>query len=247
MASVGIDVTPALPKGRLLYAVGDIHGRADLLDELLHKIEADAAKSGGTWTRTLVFLGDYVDRGPGSREVIEILLGGLPRGFDAHFLKGNHEAILLDLLADPSRLGHWLINGGDKTLASYGVDCSSLGLRAAEPEAWREAFAAALPDSHLRFLENLELSVACGDYLFVHAGVRPGIPLDRQDESDLVWIRYDFLDHTESFGKVVVHGHTPVSEPTIRPNRIGLDTGAFFSDRLTALRLQDGSQRFLQT
>jgi len=239
-------VIPNLPAGELLYAVGDIHGRADLLADLLRQIEDDAAGRAAA-QKTLVFVGDYVDRGPDSRGVVEILLTGLPEGFHAHFLKGNHEALLLDFLADPRRLDHWLMNGGDATMTSYGVDIGQLESRAAAPEAWRDAFAALLPDDHLRFFERLTLQVAVGDYLFVHAGVRPGVPLDAQSESDLMWIRGEFLEHTEPFGKVVVHGHTPAREPAVRPNRIGIDTGAVFSGRLTALRLQNGEQGFLQT
>ena len=169
------------------------------------------------------------------------------RGFETHFLKGNHEAILLDFLAEPWRLDHWLLNGGDATMESYGVDTARLARLGAPPEVWRTAFAEALPEAHLRFFRSLKLSVSFGDYLFVHAGVRPGVPLAAQLEADLVWIRAPFLNHSEPFGKIVVHGHTPVREPVMRPNRIGIDTGAVFTGRLTALRLQDGSLDFLQT
>jgi serine/threonine protein phosphatase 1 len=238
---------PALPKGQLLYAVGDIHGRLDLLETLLDLIEADATEQTGVEQRTLVFLGDYIDRGPDSRGVVEKLIGGLPQGFDMHFLKGNHEAILLDFLEEAWRLDHWLLNGGDATMQSYGVDTARLARLGAPAEVWRQAFAEALPGAHLRFFKNLKLSVSFGDYLFVHAGVRPGVALGAQAEADLVWIRGPFLNYAEPFGKIVVHGHTPETAPVIRPNRIGLDTGAVFSGRLTALRLQDGARDFLQT
>lgn len=238
---------PTLPKGQLLYAVGDIHGRADLLGDMLLRIAADARASGEVERRTLVFLGDYVDRGPDSRGVVETLIGGLPQGFDAHFLKGNHEAILLGFLDDASRLEHWLMNGGDATMLSYGVDTERLDRLGASPETWRKAFAEVLPEAHLRFFKSLKLSVAFGDYLFVHAGLRPGVPLAAQSEADLIWIRAPFLDHAEPFGKIVVHGHTPGKEPVTRPNRIGIDTGACFTNRLTALRLKDDLRDFLQT
>jgi serine/threonine protein phosphatase 1 len=175
-----------------------------------------------------------------------MLLHRLPRGFDAHFLKGNHEALLLDFLEDPGSLDQWLANGAATTFASYGVDVAALVRARAAPETWRRALLAGLPEEHRRFYEHLELAVSFGDYLFVHAGVRPGVPLDAQDPHDLVWIRGEFLRSDAKFGKVVVHGHTPKPEPEIRANRIGIDTGAVFTNRLTALRLEDGSRRLLQ-
>lgn len=238
---------PALPEGQLLYAVGDIHGRSDLLAALLAAIAADAEGSATVETRTLVFLGDYVDRGPDSSEVVEMLISGLPPGFDAYFLKGNHEAILLDFLQDAPLLEHWLDNGGGATLASYGVDVDRLGRDRAPATAWRQAFAEALPVHHRRFLEGLGLMLSFGDYLFVHAGVRPGVPLDAQDPEDLIWIRGAFLRSRQNFGKIVVHGHTPVREPEICDNRIDIDTGAVFSGVLTALRLEGCTRRFVQT
>jgi serine/threonine protein phosphatase 1 len=236
---------PSLPQGQLIYAIGDIHGRSDLLALLLDKITADAAKCKDAKWRTLVFLGDYIDRGHDSARVVEMLLGELPQGFDAHFLKGNHEAILLDFLDDPSYLGQWLANGADATFRSYGMDLEELIRKGATPEVWRRAFLASLPEAHRDFFETLELAVAFGDYLFVHAGVRPGVPLEAQDPHDMVWIRAPFLQSDEDFGKIVVHGHTPAREPVIRANRIGIDTGAVFTDRLTALKLEDGSRKLL--
>ena len=236
---------PSLPQGQLIYAIGDIHGRSDLLALLLDKIAADAAHSKDAKRRTLVFLGDYIDRGHDSARVVDMVLGELPLGFDAHFLKGNHEAILLDFLDDPSYLGQWLANGADATFRSYGMDLEELIRKGATPEAWRRAFLASLPEAHRDFFETLELAVAFGDYLFVHAGVRPGVPLEAQDPHDMVWIRAPFLQSDEDFGKIVVHGHTPAREPVIRANRIGIDTGAVFTDRLTALKLEDGSRTLL--
>ncbi|WP_108683029.1 metallophosphoesterase family protein [Methyloceanibacter sp. wino2] len=239
-------MTTTIPDGQVVYAIGDIHGRSDLLTELLALIESDAAAA-GTAAKTLVFLGDYVDRGPDSRGVIELLSADLPPGFDTHFLKGNHEQFLLDFLDDPSSLDGWLRNGGEQTLRSYGVDIDGLQDRHAPPMAWREAFLEALPEAHLRFLTTLELKCVVGDYVFVHAGLRPGVPLDRQVPQDLLWIRHEFLDSEEPFGKIVVHGHTPERTPVVRPNRIGIDTGAVFSGSLTALRLENGTRAFLRT
>ena len=236
-----------LPEGQLLYAVGDIHGRLDLLEAMLGRIEADAQSSGHAEHRTLVFLGEYVDRGPDSRGVVEMLIGGLPQGFEAHFLKGNHEAILLNFLDDAWTLDNWLVNGGDATMRSYGVDTDRLARLGAPAELWRQALQEVLPESHLEFYRSLKLSVAFGDYLFVHAGVKPGVPLAAQSEADLIWIRGPFLNHADPFGKIVVHGHTPGKEPVTRSNRIGIDTGACFTGRLTALRLEGGARDFLQT
>ena len=235
-----------MPQGQLVYAIGDIHGRADLLALLLAEIESDSARSKDAKRRTLVFLGDYIDRGHDSRRVVDMVLGDLPAGFGAHFLKGNHEAIMLDFLDDPSYLGHWLANGADATFRSYGLDVAELVGRGAGPEVWRRAFLASLPETHRDFFEALELAVSFGDYFFVHAGVRPGVPLEAQDPNDMIWIRGPFLQSEDDFGKIVVHGHTPGRDPVIRANRIGIDTGAVYTDRLTALRLENGSRRLMQ-
>jgi serine/threonine protein phosphatase 1 len=239
--------TATLPQGQLLYAVGDIHGRADLLARLLVEIESDAAAHEGVERRTLVFIGDYIDRGPDSRGVIHLLLNDLPPGFDVHFLKGNHEALMIDFLEDPLCLEQWRANGAEATLRSYGVDVDRLIEERASPEAWRQAFLAALPEPHRSFFDTLETMVPIGDYLFVHAGIRPGVPLEEQDPHDLIWIRGEFLRADDDFGKVVVHGHTPTMAPDVRTNRIGIDTGAVFTGRLTALRLAHKSRGFVQT
>jgi serine/threonine protein phosphatase 1 len=232
--------TASVPPGERVYAVGDIHGRIDLLDRLLDIIAAyeDARPCSNA---SVIFLGDYIDRGAHSREVIERLLQGMPSGLTAHFLRGNHEAIMLRCLEGPEMFGNWVVNGGLATLKSYGVDASF----AADARTVMSELLEALPESHLRFLQSLKTTMVVGDYFFVHAGVRPGVPLDAQAEEDCLFIRGKFLKHRGSFGKIVVHGHTPVAEPEMLANRIGIDTGSFFSGRLTALRLEGTSRAFL--
>lgn len=233
-----------VPDGVLVYAVGDIHGQLHLLDELLEKIEEDAAGVPAD-SRVLVFIGDYVDRGPNSAGVIDRLVSGLPEGFEPVFLLGNHEEIMLRFLAEPGILPNWLMNGAEATLRSYDVDAPEAYASFDDFAACRDAFAAALPEAHRAFLENLRLTHRLGDYLFVHAGIRPGVPLANQSRHDLLWIREGFLDSDEDLGLTVVHGHTPGPVPVERANRIGIDTGAWAFGRLTAVRLHGGGRIFL--
>jgi serine/threonine protein phosphatase 1 len=234
---------PRTPVGERIYAVGDIHGRADLLAALLARIDSDLnVRPIGNSAQ--VFLGDYIDRGPNSRQVLDLLIER-QRQHNVLCLKGNHEVYAVQALSEPSVLPEWLKMGGIATLVSYGVKRPA---RDDDPQAQREASAAfrrALPDSHLHFLLHLAPSFSHGDYFFAHAGVRPEVPLQQQHERDLLWIRDDFLLHEEDFGKVVVHGHTPAPEPDIRPNRINIDTGAYATGRLTCLVLENDQVRFL--
>ncbi|MEM8575289.1 MAG: metallophosphoesterase [Pseudomonadota bacterium] len=239
-------MTATIPDGEVVYAIGDIHGRVDLLAQLLALIQKDVVQSHAS-VRTLIFLGDYVDRGPDSHDVIEALCTDLPQDFTAHFIKGNHEQFLLDFVDDPSWLDAWRRNGGEQTLVSYGVDVDGLARSHARLAVWRDAFLAVLPERHRQFLEILKLTHVVGDFVFVHAGVRPGVRLRDQVPDDLLWIRDEFLDSDEVFEKVVVHGHSPGREPVVRPNRIGIDTGAVFSDCLTAVRLEADRRDFLHT
>jgi serine/threonine protein phosphatase 1 len=234
------------PDGTRIYAIGDIHGRDDLLGELLARVEEDARQAGPA-RNFLIYLGDYVDRGLQSRQVLERLTGGAPRGFEAVHLKGNHEAAMLDFLRDAQTGRSWKYYGGLETLHSYGVQDLALSDNAEGFEEARGAFERALPETHRRFLEALPLSVEFGDYYFAHAGVRPGVALARQVEEDLLWIRDDFLESRASFGKIVVHGHTPREEAVFRPNRIGIDTGAYMTGVLTCLVLEGVSRRLVQT
>jgi serine/threonine protein phosphatase 1 len=232
--------TASVPPRERVYAVGDIHGRLDLLDRLLGMIAAYEAAHPCANT-SIIFLGDYIDRGPDSRGVIECLLQGIPDGLTAYFLRGNHEAIMLRCLEGPAMFGNWAANGGLATLKSYGVNV----LFRAEAQTLLSQLRGILPEAHLAFLRSLKTTMEVGDYFFVHAGVRPGVPLASQAEEDCLFIRDKFLKHRGSFGKIVVHGHTPVSEPEVLANRIGIDTGGFFSGRLTALRLEGTSRAFL--
>lgn len=233
--------------GRLIYAVGDVHGRYDLLEPLIADIAEDARKSAPDERAMLVFLGDYVDRGPDSAKVIDLVLEMEGAGvFETRALKGNHEEALLEFLADPAFGPTWFEHGGGATMASYGVTPPVTRTDMAAWAAARDAFAAVLPPKHLRFCETLELMVTVGDYAFVHAGVRPGVPLDQQSEKDLLWIRGDFLEARPGFDKVIVHGHTPMQSPQLLPHRLGLDTGAYATGVLTAARLDDEGARIMQ-
>lgn len=233
----------AVPADSRVYAIGDIHGQAALLDELLGMIERDGM--GRPETKVLVFIGDYVDRGADSKGVIEQLVN-LQSDFTAHFLRGNHDQALLDFLADPNSFPIWKDYGAEETLASYGVASPRSGEEVALRQT-RDRLRESLPAHHLRFFETLKLSETIGDYFFAHAGVRPGTPLDQQEERDLMWIRDEFLNSQSDFGKIVVHGHTPTNAPVMRRNRIGIDTGAYLTGRLTALVLEGTRRRFLQT
>ena len=238
-----------VPEGSVVYAVGDIHGRLDLLERMHALIEADAAKQRAPCT-VVVYIGDYVDRGPESRGVVELLISQPLRarlaGLEVVHLIGNHEAFLLKFLEDPQSAGIWFMNGGDATLRSYGVDPWQVAQLDNFAEALRQTFAERLPATHLAFFRDLKLSHEEGDYLFVHAGVRPGVALDAQKPEDLIWIRDDFLASNEDFGRVVVHGHTPERSPQVRANRIGIDTGAVYGGKLTTVVLEGSERRFLQ-
>jgi serine/threonine protein phosphatase 1 len=229
----------AVPGGKLVYAIGDIHGRLDMLDELLEQIEGDC---GGLDNAQLIFLGDYVDRGPDSRGVIEKLIHLKRMHKDTVFLKGNHEAIMLDFLAEPEDLPQWLDWGGEETLESYGIDPVGVG-----KSDLADAIHAAMPKAHLDFLNSLALTHIEGDYLFVHAGVRPGAALEDQTETDLLWIRKRFHNAApaERPDYVVVYGHTPVDKPEDAGWRIGVDTGACYGGMLTAVVLEGATRRFL--
>jgi serine/threonine protein phosphatase 1 len=232
------------PEGLRIYAIGDIHGRADLLARLAEMVADDLARRPPS-EAVAVFCGDYVDRGVESRAVLERLARA---DFPAPIvtLRGNHEDVMLRFLDDPALFGQWIAFGGETTLASYGVDVGremSQGGALAVQAAFRVCF----PPVHRRFLEETRFSIEYGDYFFCHAGVRPHVPLDRQDPVDLMWIRNDFRDYRGDFGKVVVHGHTPQETVESLPNRINVDTRACRSGVLTAVVLDGAERRFLDT
>ncbi len=237
---------PATPRGTRIYAIGDIHGRDDLLERLTLLVHEDAYRRQAP-RNVVVYLGDYVDRGRQSRAVIERLLRAPLPGFDSVHLKGNHEDIMLRFLDDISVGPSWFTFGGRETLESYGIDPPLPHATADELLRAQEQLRRNLPREHLDFLRRLRLMHEEGDYVFVHAGVKPGVPLAAQREEDMLWIRDEFLLSQSSFGRIVVHGHTITRDPDVRQNRIGIDTGAFASGRLTALVAEGTEWYFLQT
>jgi serine/threonine protein phosphatase 1 len=236
-----------MPDGVLVYAVGDIHGRSDLLQALTIKIAQDCdVRRRGVQKPVVIFLGDYVDRGPDSRGVIEHLLHGLPADWDCRFLKGNHEEALLTFLTDPKFGAVWRDFGGLQALASYGVFPSRKGAEIDWP-ATAAAFDAALPRGHRDFLSSLGLHETIGDYVFVHAGVRPRIPLEYQSEKDLLWIREEFTAAGRALPQTVVHGHSASEAIVTAPGRICVDTGAYVTGKLTAAGFQGADVWYLST
>ncbi len=224
---------PALPPDTRIYAVGDIHGRADLLNDVIGRIEEDIARRPIAHVFE-VYVGDYIDRGPQSKDVIEALAWRVVQR-RAICLRGNHEALLETFLADPAGLHAWLHVGGWQTLESYGL--SQTDMSASEFQI-RRRLLGLFPKAHRLFLDCLHSSFSCGDFLFVHAGLRPGVPLAQQSLHDLLWIRDEFLSFKQSHGPLVVHGHTPVRHPELLPNRINIDTGAWMSGILTCIAIE---------
>lgn len=234
-----------LAPGERLYAIGDIHGRLDLFDSLVGMIEDDNAQRGAAKV-TVLLLGDLIDRGPDSRRVVERAMGWDEKFADLQCLLGNHEASMLAVLDGQTRwFGSWLGYGGYETLQSYGVGAGILAN--GDEEAIIAAAGQAVPQSHRDWLENCPHSLRNGDYVFVHAGIRPGIAIDDQQTKDLLWIRGEFLDSSADHGAMIVHGHSITPDVDEKPNRIGIDTGAYFSEKLTALGVEDGVRWFLQT
>lgn len=232
------------PPGHRIYAVGDIHGRLDLLEQITGQIRDHARGA----QAEVIFLGDYIDRGPESARVVDFLIDDPFGGAMAcTFLKGNHEATLLDFLVNPAVGPAWMQYGGGETLMSYGVRAP---LGKSDEAGWAEASQALtriLPGEHVGFYQRLQVSAERGLYFFAHAGVDPDRPLENQDEASLLWVREPFLNDTRKLSRVIVHGHTPASMPYADERRIGLDTGAYQTGKLTAACLERGSVTFLST
>jgi serine/threonine protein phosphatase 1 len=239
---------PSVPAGMVVFAIGDVHGRDDLLGPLLDAILDDLERVGATGAKGLVVgLGDYVDRGSGSRQVVDRLIELQRRAKpEIRLLCGNHDEALLQFLDDPIGGARWLDYGGRECLQSYRVDLPVEPDEAALSVAG-DALAVAMPPAHLQFFEGLESSLSLGDYFFTHAGARPGVALEDQDQRDLRWIREPFLSDVERFDRVVVHGHSVTPQVHADYRRIGIDTGAYASGRLTALRLEGSARRLLFT
>lgn len=230
-------IVPMIPDNLRVYAVGDIHGRLDLLTTLHEAIDEDAEMHPGPQC-VEVYLGDYVDRGPQSAGVIDALMERM-RTRNAICLAGNHEDIMLDALTSQEAFANWLRIGGVETVFSYVRPTGTMD----QAQLWNE-WRVGMRSDHVAFLRQLETTYVCGDYLFVHAGLRPGVSLEAQDRSDMLWIRREFLDYPHSFGHLVVHGHTPIPSPEVLSNRINIDTGAYATGHLTCLVLE-GVDRFL--
>jgi serine/threonine protein phosphatase 1 len=238
----------SVPAGQAVYAIGDIHGRLDLLQDLLARISEDAERHPADSARCLVFLGDYVDRGPAARGVVDAVIDDPLPGFTTVRLMGNHEQAMLSFLDGESDGLDWLSFGGLETLLSYGVPVHNLPDTGKAVKALQAALIEAVPERHIAFFRQCRLHHTIGDYVFVHAGVRPDIKLERQSPTDLLWIRDDFLRVRNPLpGRVVVHGHTICDMPQNRHYRINIDTGAFASGRLTCLVLRGRERRFLSS
>lgn len=245
-----------VPDGQCVYAIGDIHGRFDLLKTLIEKIGEDAGNLPEGTDFTIVFLGDYIDRGLQSKQVIDFLISGELENCETVFLMGNHEEALLRFLQNPDFGEEWSVYGGAETLYSYGLQpppprtSDAPDARRQSSKAWHtlwNEFSNNFPAEHLEFYQNLKYSAVIGDYIFVHAGLRPDVPMEKQVSHDMLWIRDDFLNATGDFSHLIVHGHTPTEDPYRDNRRICVDTGAYISGQLTAVRLHQDDIQFIST
>lgn len=237
--------TPRLEDGLRIYAIGDVHGRLDLMLELEEMISQDLYDH-PVERSVQIFVGDYIDRGPSSREVLDYLLKARPVCDDRICLKGNHEQTLLEFLKEPDRLIHWARYGGMEMMRSYGIPAGK-PMTSAACKGIHKQFVDLFPQEHFEFCRNMPLFATFGDYFFAHAGVRPGVPLDEQTDHDLMWIRDEFLTSKRYHGKLIVHGHTPCRQPEVYSNRINIDTRAYDTGVLTCLVLEGQGQGMLAT
>lgn len=233
----------------LIYAIGDVHGRQDLLASLIGKIKQDMSQQNkGQIARTLVvFLGDYIDRGPGSKDVIETMSKLKISGAELVFLRGNHEAAALEFLRDPNQGSNWIRFGGRETLESYGVAMPREIDEIEDFTPYGQAFLKKISAQHVSFLKSLISYKIEGEYMFVHAGIHPAKPAEAQSDDEYLWIRDTFLKSMKKLPYIVVHGHTPEPKPVWDGRRIGIDTGAYMTNKLTAVRLFEGNVVFLST
>ena len=238
---------PTTPLNHRLYVIGDVHGRLDLMNQLIAMVEEDS-RAHPSKKKVLIFLGDYIDRGLDSRGVMERLIGGFGPAFETVFIRGNHDDMFLQFMKGHIEIGpSWLSLGGAAALASYGINSLSGVGGKGKLETLYKDVCAKMPDSHIAFASKTVMSATFGDYHFVHAGIRPRIALEKQNPVDQMCIRGDFLFSEEDFGKIIVHGHTIRPEPEIKRNRIGIDTGAFATGCLTCLVLDGTARKFLST
>ena len=236
---------PELPDNIRIYCIGDIHGRNDLLQKLLLMIQEDSLGFNGQIY--MIYVGDYIDRGMQSQEVIETLLGSEQAGIHYVYLRGNHEQTLLDFLMNADVGRSWLSYGGQSTLASYKVNVNKIPTKREEFNSLREQLATNIPPSHYAFYQKTQSCFELGNYFFVHAGVHPKYPLSKQQAEDMLWIREEFINSHKNYEKIIVHGHTVTEQVEILPHRIGIDTGAYSSGILSCLVLESTQQRILQT
>lgn len=238
--------TARVPAGMRIYAIGDIHGRNDLLQQLLAQIDADDAKRGSADTQ-IIFLGDLMDRGPDSAGVVETAMALRRTGRKVHFLMGNHEEVFVRACRkrDSKVTRFFLRIGGEATVLSYPI--SRAEYITLDMDQLSDRLTTLVPQEHLDFIDSFEDQIIIGDYAFVHAGIRPGVPLSQQKPSDLRWIREEFVDQRGDLEKIIVYGHTIYEDVEERGSRIGIDTGAYASDKLTALALEGGERWYLQT
>jgi len=228
---------------KCIYVIGDIHGRLDLLQKL-HKLILRDIKKYPHHQKKMIYLGDLIDRGDESKEVIDTIIKPF-KPFEVIALKGNHEDMLLKFLKNPRTAPVWFINGGLQTLTSYDIPITAT--QKLDFQELRKALEYHLPKKHLLFFQTLKTHYVDENYYFCHAGVNPDYALDKQPEEDLIWIREPFISSTKDFGKIVIHGHTYTAYPVISHNRIGIDTGAVFTNTLTCLVLTDQERYFLHT